>query len=109
MNAAKLQRRCVKPYFWTVTEVSGREAVIQAQGIQLRFARLRQTSFRLPVRRRLEARCPSKGARNCSNPLWSTGFFTRICPTNSGQCSMEHLSIVLSHQRKLAQERSCLT
>ena len=70
-----------------------------------RFARLRQ----LRVRGCLQTRCPSKCGRNCSNPLWSTGFFTRICPKNSGQCSIEHLSIVLSHQRRLPQERSCLT
>ena len=36
-------------------------------------------------------------------------IFTRTCPTNSGQCSIEHHSVVLSQQRKLPQERCCLT
>src|SRR4029077_18509652 len=66
-------------------------------------------AIRLRIRGPLQARRPSRGGRNCSNPLWSNGFFTRICPTNSGQCSIEHLSIVRTQQRKVPQERSCLT
>jgi len=85
MNAAKLQRRRVKPYFWKVMDASERQAAIQTRRIELRFARLRQTSFRFRVRGRLQAR-----------------FFTSICPMNSGQCSIEHLSIVLSHQTETA-------